>query len=100
MAGATGSRLVEDVERLERLELILLVHVVLRHYLLELGARHVHRAPPAMPRNSALHPLWNVEQLNYVPTVTPNNSTQPLRNTKGCCYPPYKGNHHFNYSAA
>ena len=46
VAGLGGSRLVEDVERLDRLELILLVHVVLGHDLLELGARHVHRGPP------------------------------------------------------
>ena len=41
----TQLHLVEDVERLDRLELVLLVHVVLRHDLLELGARHVHRRP-------------------------------------------------------
>ena len=38
--------LIEDVERFQRLELVFLVHVVFRHYLLELRARHVHTAPP------------------------------------------------------
>ena len=46
VAGLGGSCLVEDVQRLDGLELILLVHVVLGHNLLELGARHVHRGPP------------------------------------------------------
>ena len=38
--------LVEDVQRLDGLELVLFVHVVLRHDLLELGAGHVHGGPP------------------------------------------------------
>ena len=42
----TGSRLVEYVEILERLELIFLMHVVFRHDLLELGACHIHTTPP------------------------------------------------------
>ena len=46
MSGATRSRLVEDVEALDALEVVFLVHVVLRHQLLELRARHVHTAPP------------------------------------------------------
>ena len=38
--------MIKDVEGLERFELVLLVHVVLAHDLLELGRRHLHRRPP------------------------------------------------------
>ena len=52
VAGLPCPRLVEDVEGLERLELVFLVHVMLRHDLLELRTRHVHAAPPGDRREN------------------------------------------------
>lgn len=46
--------LVEDVQRLDRFELVFFVHVVLRHDFFELGASHVHAAPSA---NRSFSPL-------------------------------------------
>ena len=40
-----GASLVEDIEVLEGLELILLMHVMFWHDFLELCARHIHTAP-------------------------------------------------------
>lgn len=42
--------LVEYVQRLDTLELFLLVHVVSHHDLLEVCAGHVYRAPPRVGR--------------------------------------------------
>ncbi len=52
----TCTYLIEDVERLDWLELVLLVHVVLRHDLFELCARHVHRGPPRV--------RWELDRIN------------------------------------
>ena len=46
VASLGGARLVEDVQILQGLELILLMHVVLGHDLLKLGGRHIHGRPP------------------------------------------------------
>ena len=48
---STGSRLIENVEILEGLELIFFMHVVFGHDLLKLGARHVHTTPSAIQVN-------------------------------------------------
>ena len=53
-SGAGGAGLVEDVERLDALELVLFVHVVLGHDLLELGAGHVHGGPAGVGREEEL----------------------------------------------
>ena len=60
MSRLARASLVEYVEALQWLELVFLVHVVLRHYLLELCARHVHTAPPGGRHDNR----WRRHRLN------------------------------------
>lgn len=53
VAGLTRPCLVEDVEILQRFELIFLMHVVFGHDFLKFSTRHIHRAPAIWEKKTA-----------------------------------------------